>query len=111
MKNISQSIFSKLYYKNYQASVSSLGESAFYSLSIVPKDQIAFDLVYGLKFVLNRDYEDSSISSFPITVQYNWPIIAYFSQFNLDSFSFSSQEIFNLIVISLNLAEVTVIMK
>ncbi|WP_312344895.1 hypothetical protein [Chryseobacterium binzhouense] len=109
LKNISQSIFSKLYYKNYQASVSSLGESAFYSLSIVPKDQIAFDLVYGLKFVLNRDYEDSSISSFPITVQYNWPIIAYFSQFNLDSFSFSSQEIFNLIVISLNLAEVTVI--
>ena len=109
VKNISQSIFSKLYYKNYQASIGSLGESAFYSLSIVPKDQIGFDLVYGLKFVLNRDYEDSTISSFPITVQYNWPIIAYFSQFNLDSFSFSPQELYNIALVSLNLTEVTII--
>ena len=111
VRNLAQSIFSKLYYKNYQASVSSLGESAFYSLSIVPKDKIGFDLVYGLKFVLNRDYEDSTISSFPITVQYNWPIIAYFWQFNLDSFSFSSQDIFNIVLVSLNLTEDTVINK
>ncbi|WP_346986366.1 hypothetical protein [Chryseobacterium sp. POE27] len=109
VKNLAQSIFAKLYYKNYQASISQAGDSAFYSLSIVPRDKIGFDLVYGLKFILNRDYDDMNISSFPITVQYNWPILVNFSEFNLDSFSFSPQELFNVAVVSLNLTETTII--
>jgi hypothetical protein len=108
-KNIAQSIFSKIYYKNYQESVSELGDSAFYSLSIVSKTRLEFDLVYGLKFVLNRDYEDNTISSFPVTVQYNWPVIAYLSQFNLDSFSFSPEDIFNVAIVCLNTSEEIII--
>ncbi|KMQ69204.1 hypothetical protein ACM39_03620 [Chryseobacterium sp. FH2] len=109
VKNIAQSIFSKIYYKNYQGSISPLGNSAFYSLSIVSKTRLEFNLVYGLKFVLNRDHQDNSISSFPVTVQYNWPVIAYLSQFNLDSFSFSPEEIYNIALVSLNISEETVI--
>lgn len=105
VKNITENIFSKIYYKNYQSSVSPLGESAFYSLSIVSKTKLEFNLVYDLKFILNRDHEDNTISSFPVTVQYNWPVIAYLSQFNLDHFSFSPEEFFNIALISLNISE------
>lgn len=109
VKTISQSIFSKIYYKDYQASISPLGDSAFYSLSIVSKTRINFELVYGLKLILNRDWQNNTISSFPVTVQYNWPVVAYISQFNLANFSFSAEEIFNIILISLNLSDATVI--
>lgn len=109
VQNISQQLFGKIYYKDYQVSISSLGESAFHSLSIVAKDRIGFDLPFGLKFVLNRDYQISTISSFPVTVKYNWPIIAYIKQFNLANFSFSAEEIFNIALVSLNLTETTVI--
>jgi hypothetical protein len=109
VKNIAQDIFSKIYYKNYQGSISPLGDSAFYSLSIVSQTRIDFNLIYGLKFVLNRDHQDGGISSFPVTVQYNWPVIAYLSQFNLDGFSFSPEEIFRVALICLNVSEETVI--
>lgn len=109
VSSLSQDIFSNLYYKNYQASVSPLGESAFYSMSIVAKKRIEFSLVYGLKFILNKDHQDNTISSFPVTVQYNWPVIGYLSKFNLNNFSFSPQEIFKVALISLNLTESDVI--
>ncbi|MFP3833437.1 hypothetical protein [Chryseobacterium sp. SIMBA_028] len=109
VKNISQQVFSRVYYKDFQASVSSSGDSAFYSLSIVAKERINFDLVYGLKFVLNRDAQNGQISSFPVTVQYNWPIIGYISKFNLNNFSFSVEEIFNVALTTLNLDQTTVV--
>lgn len=109
VSSLSQDIFSNLYYKNYQASVSPSGESAFYSMSLVAKKRIEFDLVYGLKFILNKDHQDNTISSFPVTLQYNWPIIGYLSRFNLNNFSFSPKEIFNVALISLNLTESDVI--
>ncbi|MDM1556993.1 hypothetical protein HX126_20780 [Chryseobacterium indologenes] len=109
VSSLSQDIFSNLYYKNYQASVSPLGESAFYSMSIVAKKRIEFNLVYGLKFILNKDHLDNTISSFPVTVQYNWPVIGYLSKFNLNNFSFSPQEIFKVALISLNLTESDII--
>lgn len=109
VKTLAQSIFSRIYYKNYQGSISPLGESAFYSLSIVSKTRLEFDLIYGLKFVLNRDHEDNTISSFPVTVRYNWPVIAYLSRFDLDSFSFEPQEIFNIALVCLNVSEETVV--
>ncbi|MFC3754814.1 hypothetical protein ACFONJ_02335 [Chryseobacterium tructae] len=109
IKTLSQDVFSKIYYKNYQVSTSELGSSAFHSLSIVTKEQVGFNLPFGLKFVLNRDAQNNAISSFPITVQYNWPVIAYFSQFNLGNFSFSPKEIYRILLVSLNLSEDKVI--
>lgn len=109
VKNLSQALFNKVYYKDYQTSSSSLGDSAFHSLNIVSKEKIAFDLVYGLKFILNRDFQNNTISSFPVTVQYNWPILAYVSKFNLNNFSFGAEEIFKIAMKSLNLTEEKVI--
>jgi hypothetical protein len=105
VKNISQLIFDKIHYKDLQISLSPSGESAFYSLEIVTKNRIDLELIYGLKLIINRDQLDGSISSFPITVDYYWPVIRYISQFNLENFSFSPEEIFNIILISLNFTE------
>lgn len=109
VKNISQQVFSRVYYKDFQASVSSSGDSAFYSLSVVAKEKINFDLVYGLKFVLNRDAQNGQISSFPVTVQYNWPIIGHISKFTADNFSFSAEEIFKVALATLNLSQNTIV--
>ncbi|MFP3675218.1 hypothetical protein SB724_20605, partial [Bacillus sp. SIMBA_031] len=56
-----------------------------------------------------RDAQNGQISSFPVTVQYNWPIIGYISKFNLNNFSFSVEEIFNVALTTLNLDQTTVV--
>src|SRR5690606_27704738 len=78
---------------------------AFYSLKIVTKDRIESDLFFGLKFILNRDFDDQGISSFPVTVHYSWPVIAYLKMFDLQSFSFTPREFYEMGLIVFNISE------
>ena len=64
-----QAVFDKMYYKDYQTSRSITGSSAFYSLDIISRKKLQLELPgTGVFFVLNPDYSDSTISSFPVTV-------------------------------------------
>lgn len=79
-------LLDKIHYKDLQYSKSPRGDSAFYSLDIVAKN-IGIDLPFGLRFVLNPDADgDSTISSFPISLQYQWEILAFLKSFNLQNF-------------------------
>ncbi len=91
-------IFDSIHYKNLQYSKSYRGDSAFYSLDIVSPSRIQFKLPFGINFVLNPDYSggDSTISSFPITLQYQWEILAFLKQFQLSTFSFSLEDFYSL---------------
>ena len=94
-----QLIFDKVYYKNYFSSSSEDGSFAFYSVDIVSRTKLAVEFPgTGIFFVLNPDYEDSSISSFPITLQWNHKILTYLGQFSSDQFSFSQEDFFNLAI-------------
>ncbi|WP_294298126.1 hypothetical protein [uncultured Chryseobacterium sp.] len=57
VQNISQLLFNKIYYKDYQVSSSPLGDNAFHSLSIVSRERIGFNLPFDPKIVLNRDWQ------------------------------------------------------
>ena len=69
-------LLNRIHYKNFQFSKSARGDSAFYSLDIVTNN-IGFDLPFGLRFVLNQDESDSTISAFPISLQYQWEVLAF----------------------------------
>lgn len=89
-------LLDKIHYKNLQYSKSHRGDAAFYSLDIVSKN-IGIDLPFGLRFVLNPDTDgDPAISSFPVTLQYQWEILAFLRSFNLQSFAFTSEAFYEL---------------
>jgi len=96
VENGLNSIFDKIHYKNLQYSKGYRGDSAFYSLDIVTSNPLALPLPFDLKLVLNPDPEgDQSISSFPITLEYQWEILAFLKTFNSSSFSFSLQDFYS----------------
>ncbi|MHC0445867.1 hypothetical protein ACWA1F_10670 [Flavobacterium sp. 3-218] len=105
-----QSVFDKMYYKDYQTSKSTSGSSAFYSLDIISRKKLALELPgTGVFFVLNPDYEDSKISSFPVTVFWEWEVMRYLKYFNNNSFSFSVEDFYDLALTVLNISEEQII--
>lgn len=91
------SIFEKVHYRDLQFSKSPYGDSAYYSLDIVSKKRLDIELPGADIFiVLNPEVDDSGISSFPITIQYQWPILEYIRSFNLNTFNFSIESYYNL---------------
>lgn len=97
----------KLYYKDFQYSKSKNGDAAFYSIGIISKERLDIEIPgTGIYFVLNPDIEadsDFNISLFPLTLEYEWKILAYLRDFDLDNFSFSPQEIFETALRILNI--------
>lgn len=103
-------IFDKIYIKDFQANISPRGESGFYGLSIVSKQRLHFQIPGTEMFlILNPDSTDSTISSFPVTVEYQWLVLSYLRSFNLQSFSYSARDFFELGLQILNVSEEEVI--
>ncbi|WP_345987544.1 hypothetical protein AAEU33_11305 [Chryseobacterium sp. Chry.R1] len=97
-------LLDKIYYKDLQYSKGPKGDSAFYSLSVVSK-RIDIEIPgTGISLVLNGT-DDSAISAFPITVEYQWKILAYLRYFSLGNFSFEPQQIFEVALRVLNVTE------
>jgi hypothetical protein len=109
LKKAVENLFSKIHYKDLQYKKSPKGDAAFYSLSIV-SNKLAIELFgSGISLVLNPDESetapDFNISAFPVTVEYQWKILAYLRSFDLNNFSFTPQEFFELGLIILNISE------
>ncbi|WP_158837816.1 hypothetical protein [Polaribacter sp. L3A8] len=99
------SLFENIHYKDLQYNKSPRGDAAFYSLSIVSK-RLDIELPgTGIYLVLNPDADATNISAFPITVEYEWKILAYLRDFNLANFSFAPQEFFEIALRVLNISE------
>ncbi|WP_145861289.1 hypothetical protein [Pedobacter suwonensis] len=89
-------LLDKIHYKNLQYSKSQRGDSAFYSLDIV-SNNIGLDLPFGLRLVLNPDEDgDSNISSFPISIQYQWEMLAFLRSFKVQNFAFTPEAFYEL---------------
>jgi hypothetical protein len=97
VENGLNSIFDKIHYKNLQYSKGYRGDSAFYSLDIVTSSQLALPLPFDLKLILNPDLKDGdqSISSFPITLEYQWEILAFLKTFSSSTFSYSMEDFYS----------------
>lgn len=96
----------QVHYKDLQYSKSPQGDAAFYSLSIVSKKRLAIEIPgTGIALVINKDWEDNNISAFPITLEYEWKVLAFLRGFNVSNFSFSPQEIYEMALRALNITE------
>ncbi|WP_199117322.1 hypothetical protein [Pedobacter sp. ASV28] len=99
-------VFDNVFYKDFISSTSIDGSSAFYSLAVVSRKKLAFELFgSGISFVLNPDYEDGSISSFPVTLFWEWKILKYFSNFKFETFSFQPDAFFDFAIVILGISK------
>jgi hypothetical protein len=106
IKDGSQQVFDDIYYEDYQISNSVDGSSAFHSLNIVSKQKIEIEIPgTGIYLVLNPDYSDDTVSSFPITLFWQWDILKFVNYFSVNGFSFSIKDLFNLALAIFNLTE------
>lgn len=93
------SLLDKLLYKDLQYSRTRAGDSSFYNLSLISKKRIAVEIPgTGINLILNPELIESSgvESVFPLSVQYNWPIIGYIGSLDLSSVSFNPASLFEL---------------
>lgn len=108
LKQAITQLFDKIHYKDLQYKKSPKGDAAFYSLTIVSR-KLGIELFgSGISLVLNPDESGNTefnISAFPVTVEYHWKILAYLRSFDLDNFSYTPQEFFELGLIILNVSE------
>ncbi|MFC4635981.1 hypothetical protein ACFO3O_18865 [Dokdonia ponticola] len=99
-------LFDTIHFKDLQYSKSPRGDAAFYSLSIVTRDRIDIEVPgTGIFLVLNPDADGPNISSFPITIDYEWKLLAYLRSFNLDQFDFSPKSFFETALRVLSISE------
>lgn len=98
-------LLDKMHYKDLQFSNSAKGDSAFYSLSIISKKRLDIKIPCDIYLILNPDSNDGNISSFPIAIKYEWKILSYLRDFDLNSFSFAPNQLFELGLKLLNLSE------
>lgn len=89
-------LLKNVFYKNFQYSKNSRGDTASYSIEII-SNNIGIDLPFGMRLVLNPDDAgNSNISSFPVVLQYQWGVLAFLKSFHLTQFSFAPDAFFNL---------------
>lgn len=106
IKNAITSVFDKIHYKDLQISKSRWGDSAFYSLKLISKDRIDFEIPgTGVFLVLNPDNDLNNISSFPITLSYNWQVLRLIKSFDEGNFTATAEEFFDLANQVLNLSD------
>jgi hypothetical protein len=92
-----QTLFNDIYYRDLQYSKSARGDAAFYSLSILSKKRLDFEIAgTGMSLILNPGYNPGDTSIFPITLSYEWKILSYLRSFNLGNFSFQAADFFDL---------------
>lgn len=106
LKDGFENTIQNLHYKNFQSSKSALGEKAHYELDILTKSRIDIGLFgSGIFFILNPDQENGQLTSFPISLSYNWPIVAYLKGFDLAGFDFTPQSFFQLAMSAFRIRE------
>ncbi|MDJ0835793.1 MAG: hypothetical protein QNK37_04705 [Acidobacteriota bacterium] len=100
-------LLSKVYFKDLQYTRNDRGDSAFYSLSIVSLKRIDIEIPGTEMFLILNPSHDAAVttSSFPITLGYEWPVLAYLRNFDLAGFSFKPVDFFDLALAILDVSE------
>jgi hypothetical protein len=101
-------LLDKIYFRDLQYSKNDRGDSAFYSLKIVSLQRIDIEIPgTGIFLILNPSHDPltQDISEFPITLQYEWKILAYLRKFNLNTFSWNAGDMFDLALAVLGTSE------
>lgn len=90
-----------IYFRALQYSRSDKGDEAFYSLVLVLNKKTGFTIPgTEMELVLNPDFDGTSLTEIPVTLAYQWKLLALIKQlsdFSVESFAFDGKAFFDLI--------------
>lgn len=89
-------VLSSIYYKDLFISTSTNGDGKTFELVVLSNETLTFEIPNtGFYFLLNPS-ASSDVSSFPLKLEYRWPILAYANSFDLGNFGSTGSEFFTL---------------
>jgi hypothetical protein len=109
VKDGAEDLLAKLFFKDLQYSKSPRGDAAHYSLKLVSLKRIDLTLPgTGFALVLNPSVAAPGdpaefVSEFPLTIDWEWPILAYLHAFRTEGFSYDGGAFYDLAVQVFNL--------
>ncbi len=100
LENGLNTVFSSLYFKDLYSKRSQHRQEVYYNITIVTYEQLDLNLGgdEGFALALNPSFVDGDTSEFPMSVSYSWPLLRHIDVFDIDSFDFSIEAIFNLLL-------------
>lgn len=99
-----QNALDKIYYKELQYVQSNDGAQGYYNLVLVTGEQLKLDLFNtGFSIVINPGNAGETL--IPLTLNYNWPVLALISSFNLGGFSYLPADLQNILNQTLSLGD------
>ena len=98
IKEVLEKLLGKVYFKDLIVGKSYHGEAGYYTLTLLSLNPLGLDIpfVNDLKLVVNPS-ADGAATEIPITFDYSWEVLKYFSSFNFDSFDNSVRSIFGIL--------------
>jgi hypothetical protein len=102
------SLLDDLYFKDFQHGGSPRGDAAQYALTVVTLKPLEIEVPgTGIFLVLNPGHGTApgSVSEFPVTLRYQWPILAWVRAFDPATFSFQPGDFFQLALTVLGFSE------
>ncbi|MFP7655528.1 hypothetical protein [Chryseobacterium proteolyticum] len=104
LENGLQNVLDKIYYKELQYVQSNDASQGYYNIVLVTGEQLKLDLFgSGFSIVINPGSAGETL--IPLTLNYNWPVLALISNFNLETFSYVPAELQNILNQTLNLSD------
>lgn len=93
-------LLSDLYYKDLIVEKSTDGDSAYVSLTLAVFHRIEFDLPADLKLVVFDSLSGSNTvaTELPLSFSYRWEIIKYLREFDLDTFTETAEEYYDILL-------------
>ncbi len=104
LENGLQNVLDKIYYKELQYVRSNDSSQGYYNIVLVTGEQLKLNLMNtGFSVVINPGSAGETL--IPLTLNYNWPVLALISSFNLGSFSYLPPDLQNIFNQTLNLGD------
>jgi hypothetical protein len=99
-----QNALDKIYYKELQYVRSDDGSQGYYNIVLVTGEPLKLDLFgSGFSIIINPGGTGETI--IPLTLNYNWPVLALISNFNLEAFSYFPSDLQNIFNQTLSLGD------
>ncbi|MDT0294835.1 hypothetical protein ACFQ3R_00465 [Mesonia ostreae] len=99
-----QNALDKIYYKELQYVQSNDGAQGYYNLVLVTGEQLKLDL-FNTGFSIAINPGNAGETLIPLTLNYNWPVLALISSFNLGGFSYLPADLQNILNQTLSLGD------
>lgn len=110
LENGLQNALDNIYFKDLQYVRSEDTSTGYYNLILITGEALKLDIgTSGFSLIVNPGNTDETIV--PITLNYNWPILALINNFNIENFSFLPEELQNLFYKSLTLNDTDLIIS